>query len=449
MDPNQPITIAKLETINFEHAQLRALINSMADGVIATDQQGKIMIYNGAALNVLDSNTALDNTYIGNVLKLVNENGQPIDSTRLVLSTKTQTISRDYRLQYRDTSLINVYLSIAPVRSSYGSAEHGGFVVLVRDITREKSLEEERDEFISVVSHELRTPVSIAEGNLGNAAMVIERSGDMKMVDSAVHQAHDQILFLSSLINDLSTLSRAENDTLDVNYVSINVHQLLANLAENYKPSIEKKNLTLYTEIDPKLELLHSSSLYVREILQNFITNSIKYTERGSITLGAKAAPGGVMFTVADTGIGISKSDQEQVFQKFFRADNERTRKNSGTGLGLYVTSKLAKLIGAEITLISELDKGSTFSIYIPNVSLPSESNGSQPQEAPAAPAPNAAPVPQTPPAAAPQAAPSPSPPASLPPTPPAATAPPQAAPTAAPLPPSSPTPSANAAPPA
>lgn len=362
-----PITIAKLESINIEHEQLTALINSMADGVIATDQQGKIMIYNGAALNVLDSNTKLDDDYIGNVLKLVDEHDQPIDSTRLVLNTKTQTVSRDYRMHLSDNSLINIYLSIAPVRPSYGSQSRGGFVLLIRDITREKSLEEERDEFVSVVSHELRTPVTIAEGNLSNAGMVIDRNGELETVKSAVSQAHDQILFLSSLINDLSTLSRAENGTLDVNYVSINVSQLLNNLAENYKPSIEKKNLSLHTEIDPSLELLHSSSLYVREILQNFVTNAIKYTDQGSITIGAKPGPGGVIFTVADTGIGMSKADQEQIFNKFFRADNERTRKSSGTGLGLYVTRKLAKLISAEVSVTSEMNKGSTFRIFIPD----------------------------------------------------------------------------------
>ena len=119
------------------------------------------------------------------------------------------------------------------------------------------------------------------------------------------------------------------------------------------------------------MEMLKSSKLYVREILQNFITNSIKYTEKGSITISAKPKENGVMFEVRDTGIGISKSDQTKLFQKFFRADDPRTQKNSGTGLGLYVTMKLAKLIKAEISMQSELNKGSTFSIFVPNMEIP------------------------------------------------------------------------------
>jgi two-component system phosphate regulon sensor histidine kinase PhoR len=354
------------EVINLEHGQLRALVNSMADGVIATDSFGKITLYNGAALSVLDSN-ALESEYIGNVLQLLDKFEQPIDATRLITSTKTQTISRDFLLRLTENTIINIYLSIAPVKPSFGSEEKAGFVLLIRDITHEKSVEEERDEFISVVSHELRTPVTIAEGNVSNALLSIDKKGDLNTIRNAISQARDQVLFLSSLINDLSTLSRAENKTLDVNYVSINVHQLIENLAENYKPSVEKKNLILHTEIDPKLELLYSSSLYVREILQNFITNAIKYTERGSITVAAKPDKNGVLFSVTDTGIGMSKTDQEQIFNKFFRSEDYRTRKSSGTGLGLYVTKKLARLIGAEISVDSTLDVGSTFNIFIPS----------------------------------------------------------------------------------
>lgn len=365
------VTEQPKQDINLEHAQLSALINSIADGVIATDGQGKITMCNGAALNVLNRNTKLEGTYIGNSLQLFDAHGQPIDATRLVLDTKTQTISRDYCLHYDDDSVINIYLSVAPVRPSYGSSSKSGFVILIRDITHEKSLEEERNEFVSVVSHELRTPVAIAEGNLSNAILSIQNEGDMQAISNAVHQAHDQILFLSSLINDLATLSRAENGTAQrLNFVSINVNQLLQTLSQNYVPEAEKKNLTLHTEIDPGLELLHSSSLYVREILQNFITNAIKYTEHGSVTVSARPAPGGVEFTVSDTGIGIGEAEQKKIFEKFFRSEDFRTRKSSGTGLGLYVTQKLAKLIDAKVSVESKLNKGTTFKIYVPDMSL-------------------------------------------------------------------------------
>jgi two-component system phosphate regulon sensor histidine kinase PhoR len=351
-----------------DHERLNSLINSMADGVIAIDKESKIVLYNGAALNILDLNSSMENKTLSRVIKLIDKNNQVIDVHKMVMETKTPTTSRDYRLQYPDDNTINLYLSIAPVHLGFGAGMQG-YVLLLRDITREKSLEEERDEFISVVSHELRTPIAIAEGNLGNALFIAQKSANMdKAVVDALKQAHDQTTFLASMINDLATLSRAERGKLTLELEQINVHELIEELTKNYTPEAENKGLTLHNEIDPKLELLSSSRLYVREILQNFITNAIKYTEKGSVTIGAKANKEGVDFYVHDTGIGISKSDREKVFDKFFRSEDFRTRKNNGTGLGLYVTTKLARLIHAEIEMESELNKGSTFKIFIPSL---------------------------------------------------------------------------------
>lgn len=350
-----------------ERERLMSLINSMADGVIATDEDGKIVLYNGAALNVLDKNINLASKKLGSVAEILDNNNQPVDITALITSSKTQTTSRDYKISYPDGSVSNLYLSIAPVRLGFGKDGNKGFVVLLRDITREKSLEEERDEFISVVSHELRTPIAIAEGNIGNAQFIVDKQGGNEAIKQTLQVAHDQVVFLAGMINDLATLSRAERGVLKVEAEPINAHDLVVDLLKTYKPDAEKKGLKLHKDLDPKLELLHSSKLYVREILQNFITNAIKYTESGSVTIGAKHQVGGVLFEISDTGIGISKTDQERVFDKFFRSEDYRTRANSGTGLGLYVTMKLARIIHAEISLESKLNHGSTFSIFIPN----------------------------------------------------------------------------------
>lgn len=351
-----------------EHEQLTSLVNSMADGVIAVDQHMKIVTSNGAALNILDLNSTLLGKRLHDVLLPIDKNNQPIDIERLVQSTKTPTSSRDLMLQYTDGSRINLYLSIAPVHLGYGKTGQYGYVLLMRDITHEKSLEEERDEFISVVSHELRTPIAITEGNISNAQFIVEKTGDIEQIKAALKQAHDQTVFLADLINDLATLSRAERGKLEVEVQPIDVAALVERLANTYTDSAKDKGLAIKTKIPAKLPPLQSSELYVREILQNFVTNAIKYTEEGSVTLGAVAKDNGISFSVSDTGIGISKTDQEKVFDKFFRSEDFRTRKTNGTGLGLYVTMKLARLIHAEIELKSELNKGSTFTIFIPDL---------------------------------------------------------------------------------
>lgn len=365
---NQRLPFTRRVNAELEHERLTSLINSMADGVIATDVTVKVVLYNGAALNILDINSSMHGEQLNSVLKLVDKNNQPIDAEKLVLQTTTSQATRELRLLYPDGSTVNLYISIAPVRLGYGKQGEKGYVILLRDITREKSLEEERDEFISVVSHELRTPITIAEGNISNALFIIDKTKDIDKIKEALNHAHTQIMFLSDMINDLSMLSRAERGKLNVDIESINAHELVEELYKTYQPQAAAKGLDVRVELDPQLELLQSGRLYVREILQNFITNAIKYTEHGSITLGARPKPGGVEFFVQDTGIGISKPDQEKVFDKFFRSEDFRTRKNGGTGIGLYVTMKLARLLHAEISLESELNKGSTFSIYFPNL---------------------------------------------------------------------------------
>jgi PAS domain S-box-containing protein len=347
--------------------RLGSLINSMVDGVVATDEQGRIALYNGSALNILDLNIDLHGKTFSAAGQFLDANNQEVDIDAFIKGTRSQVVNRDYTLRYSDGSLINLYMSVAPVHLGFGRQGSEGFVILFRDITREKSLEEERDEFISVVSHELRTPIAIAEGEVGNAEYLVKDAKNPK-VSEALKQAHDQVLFLSKMINDLATLSRAERGKLEIDVEEIDCKELIKELDADYKPEAKKQGLEFLVEMDSEIDKIHSSKLYIREILQNFITNAIKYTEKGSVTLRAKTYDKGIIFQVVDTGIGISRGDQEKVFDKFFRSEDYRTRATNGTGLGLYVTIKLARLMNADISLDSELNKGSTFSIKVPDL---------------------------------------------------------------------------------
>lgn len=355
-------------TSMLERERLNSLINSMNDGVIATDKNLKVIVYNAAALDLLDVHNLHEGSDLTDVLHLLDKDEKHVTVTHLLKDTVSSTSSRDHRIKYTDGSMINLFISIAPVHLGFGKKSDQGFVIVLRDITREKSLEEERDEFISVISHELRTPVAIAEGNLSNAQLIATKHSTTPEISGSLQQAYDQVTFLSGMINDLSMLSRAERGALALETADVNVTELIKNLAHAYEPSAKEKSLSFHTEIDPKLELLHTSELYLREILQNFITNAIKYTDQGTVTLTAKASKDGVQFAVRDSGIGIDKNDQDKVFNKFFRSEDFHTRQHNGTGLGLYVTAKLSSMIKARISLTSELGKGSIFTISVPNI---------------------------------------------------------------------------------
>lgn len=344
------------EELSVDHQRLIALINSMTDGVVAVDEDKKIVQSNSVALDVLDANvlTGID---LNQALKLKDNEGSIIDLGNKLDSVEQEFTTKDWQVEYSDGSQTKLFVSISKVRAGYG-VSHAGWVILLRDITLERSAEEERDDFISVASHELRTPIAITEGNISNALLAAEKTSVDPTIKTSLKAAHDQVIFLSSLLNDLSMLSRASRGNLAINIEEIKVADFVNSLAGDYRPQAEAKGLVFNTSVGEEIGMLPTSQLYLREILQNFITNSIKYTEKGQIHLSADRIGDKIVFRVKDTGIGISKSDQNKLFKKFFRSDDFRVKKASGTGLGLYVTSKLIKLIGANLSIESELNVG-------------------------------------------------------------------------------------------
>ena len=368
-DQDRKLFVTSIDKAQLERQRLISLINSMGDGVISTDDKGVIKLYNAAALNILDTNTTLQEKNINDVMTIIDQSAKVVNLITEAAKENSVLTSTDHLLVYPDGEKINLYLNISPIKLSFRQNTERGYIVSFRDITREKSLEEERNEFISVVSHELRTPIAITEANISNAQFIVEKGNDLGAVKTALEASHKQALFLANMINDLSTLSRAERGKLDMKTEQIDPREIISSLNDDYKKDAETKGLTFSTAIeDGTPETISSNRLYVREILQNFITNSIKYTKEGSVTVTVNGDENGIVFIVKDTGIGISKSDQKRVFDKFFRSEDFRTRESSGTGLGLYVTKKLMKLIGAEIELKSKLNEGSSFIVHIPDL---------------------------------------------------------------------------------
>ena len=353
---------------SIDAGRLNSLINNMSDAVIAVDANYTITLYNASALNLIDSNKTIVGKKIYDILELIDKDNHKVSIKPLFQDLKQVLNSREYKILYSsDNSSINVSLTIAPVHSGFNK-QSGGYIVTLRDITLEKSLDDERDEFISVVSHELRNPIAIAEGNLSNALFSIDSGNNNNDLRAEIEKSHKQIIFLTELINDLTNLARAENNNNISNTEIIKANELIAELASEYSPKAQEKNLHIKTKLDPNLESIHSSKLYVKEILQNFITNAIKYSDKGTILLTAKMNVNGISFSVSDDGIGISKADEDKVFNKFFRSGDYRTNKVSGTGLGLYIAAKLAKILSGKITLNSTINHGSTFTLFVPDL---------------------------------------------------------------------------------
>lgn len=348
--------------------RLLTLVNNLADPIISTDSKGKIKVYNAAVLGLLDTNEGIEDKTIDSVFRLTDKDDKRVKLLDLLEKSQTVTVDDTLTTQIGDERL-RLEVTYSPIRSSYDttSREHvdDGYLVIIRDITKAKSLEEERDEFISVVSHELRTPIAITEGAIDNARVIYTKEGNNPKISKTLTLAYDQVLFLSKMVNDLSALSRAERNIADEPEV-IDVAELAHSLHAQYTPEAEKKGLHFNLAASKPLGSVHVSRLYLHELLQNFITNAIKYTKAGHVTLTVAKEGAKVVFSVSDTGIGISKTDQTKIFHKFYRSEDYRTRETGGTGLGLYVAHKLARKLDCEITVKSRLNHGSTFSFGLP-----------------------------------------------------------------------------------
>lgn len=364
---NQETTTELIKSRRAEEAQINrvnVLLNSIHDPVLTLDDSGSIVSQNAATSVFFDTNQSLIGRDLDDMLVLHDEAGQAVSIKSLARDVKSSLVREDISVG-TGPGMIRLMIQVSRIRGTFNSNDNG-VVVILRDITKEKSLEEEKDEFISVVSHELRTPVAIAEGSLSNFMLLQERGAESTKLRETAEAAHRQVIYLAQMINDLSTLSRAERGVGD-DVETINVTDLLHELYKRYEPEAMTKKLTLNLDAPEGLPDVLTSRLYLEEILQNFITNSLKYTKAGSVTIAAKMTEGGkVCFAVSDTGIGMSKTDLNHIFEKFYRSEDYRTRETSGTGLGLYVVHKLAEKLGTKIVVESRLNHGSTFSFELP-----------------------------------------------------------------------------------
>jgi signal transduction histidine kinase len=356
---------------SLQRDRILTIVNNLADAVLSTDEDGIVRVYNAACLNLLDTNISLNGHHIDEVLSLYGEGKTPVSLFDELQKAPSVVIRDDLTMPLEDET-IRLEVTYSPIRSSYSRSKKAkprdGYIIILRDVTKAKSLEEERDEFISVVSHELRTPITITEGTISNVQLMMSRKDIAPdILKEAINTAHDQVIYLSKMVNDLSTLSRAERGVADAPE-TIEVRGLIDDLYKEYAPQAEAKKLHFNLDLGTRLGEVNTSRLYLKELLQNFVTNAIKYTREGSVTMIVKRDGDKITFEVKDTGIGISKSDQAKIFAKFYRSEDYRTRETSGTGLGLYVATKLAKKLGTHIKFKSRLNHGSSFGITIPAV---------------------------------------------------------------------------------
>jgi PAS domain S-box-containing protein len=345
-----------------ERERLTALVNSLNDAIFLVDGRGVIMIANGAAQQLTGLIRDLRNVRLDAVLPVYvrSKHNRRIN---LLEGITGPLHRRDVSLSGLGGETIDLDIVITPVAP--GPHKQTSYIIACRDITKERSLDQQREEFISVASHELRTPLTIVEAALSTALLTKQTMS--KQQAAILEQAHQNAVFLAQLVKDLTTLSSAQNDNIPIKLQPVDAKALLEQLARDYTSQAQQKNLDLKTIVSPGTPSVLSTEHHIREILQNFLSNALKYTSKGSVTLQAgPGRNGGLRLSVADTGVGISESDQKNLFSKFYRVEDYRTRQTGGTGLGLYLCLELAKRLNAKVWCESTLNQGSAFYLEIP-----------------------------------------------------------------------------------
>ena len=222
-----------------------------------------------------------------------------------------------------------------------------------------------KSQFLTNMSHELRTPLTSI---LGFSKVLLEQ-----IFGSLNEKQYQYVAYISSsgehllaLINDILDLSKIEAGKEELNLETLQVEEVCQACVSLVQERANSRGLELILEISPDVTTCIADSRRLKQILFNLLSNALKFTETGSVTLKVNKTEETIMFSVIDTGIGILKTDQENIFQPFLQLDSSLSRKYEGTGLGLALTLKLARIHGGDITVESELGRGSCFTVSLP-----------------------------------------------------------------------------------
>ena len=354
------------------------VINAIDDGVLAVSKDGNIELINPSAQQIIgwDQGDALGLNW-KSVLKLVTSDGKDVEDLENPIAqslSKNQPTHND-KLFLLTSSEKRILVSIV---SSPVGTDGEGIIVVFRDITKEKAEEREQAEFISTASHEMRTPVASIEGYLGLALNPATAHIDEKARDF-ITKAHESAQHLGRLFQDLLDISKIEDGRMKNNPKIINVNEFLKDIFDGLATKAYEKQLNyifmpdiidegkekslqpiFYANIDPD---------HFREVVSNLIENAIKYTPSGEVVVNVTGDDKQISVSVKDSGIGIPAEDIPHLFQKFYRVDNSDTREIGGTGLGLYLSRRLAEAMSGNLRVESKYKEGSTFYLEIPRMS--------------------------------------------------------------------------------
>ncbi|QGQ99840.1 cell wall metabolism sensor histidine kinase WalK [Paenibacillus psychroresistens] len=346
-----------------ERDKLASILSNMSDGVIATDTEGRVIVINQVAKQMLQLDDQIEGTPLAQILRISPEMALP----RQIGQTNTNLID----VSFPNGEDLTVRVTFTPIqRREMGVT---GTIVVLQDVTEQEQLEQARREFVANVSHELRTPLTTIKSYL--EALEGGALEEPQLAQRFVGVTRNETERMIRLVTDLLHLSRLDSKEAMLAKEWITVSDMLEEVADRFAFQLLQRNTEIFIVVEQELPTILIDRDKIDQVLDNLVSNAIKYTgDSGRIELGArKNAQNELEIFVQDNGIGIPQKDLSRIFERFYRVDKARSRNMGGTGLGLSIAQEIIRAHGGDILLESEYNIGTRVTFTIPYLAGESE----------------------------------------------------------------------------
>jgi two-component system phosphate regulon sensor histidine kinase PhoR len=357
--------------ITAERNKLTTTIESIADGVLALDFDGNVIMINPAALRMLGiSEKDVVNRNLDSIVK-ISEGDKQLHFKDFILRKKIgkdTVTSQKENLKLMTSFGKQLYVNLTSSAIKEGSEAGLGAIITLNDVSREKELEEMKLDFVSMAAHELRTPLTAIRGYL--SVLQEEITANLsKEQKSFLDKAFISSSQLAALVENLLSVSRIERGAMKLEAESQDWKKILKEIVTNYTPLSKEKGINLKLSCPDGLPLVLVDKFRISEVLSNLIGNALNYTNsEGIVELSTEydEKNNQVVTHIQDTGQGIPESALPHLFTKFFRVSGVLEQGSKGTGLGLYISKAIVNMHRGDIWVESEIGKGSKFSFSVP-----------------------------------------------------------------------------------
>lgn len=359
-----------------EKDKINTILHSIGDAVFVVDNDLQIILINEVTSKISGySQKELIGRVYNEVLNFVFESESAKEKVNdkfikdAISSGQVQEMSNHTLLIRKDGKKVPVADSAAPLKDKNGKII--GCVVVFRDVTKERQIDQAKTEFVSLASHQLRTPLSAVNwyAEMLLAGDVGKITPDQKKYLEEIYKGNQRMV---SLVNALLDVSRIELGTFAVEPKKMQISESAHDIVKEINHDAAKKKIEVKENYETDLPEIMADPKLIQIIIQNLLSNAVKYTpEKGKVSLTITKKDPSILIEVKDSGYGIPDNQKDQIFGKLFRADNVRQKDTEGTGLGLYIVKSIVDHSGGKIHFESTENKGTTFFVELPLKGMP------------------------------------------------------------------------------